>query len=464
MAHAYSIIQKSQLEGAVRIDAEYYQPEYLEIVSKVSKIPHDTLENISESLLSFGAYSLTNFIQWKDSGIPFITAEDVKEGFINLENPRFIDEKVDEILEKSRVHENEVLLAMSGKVGDAAVAVSIPSRLNSNQDVVKIKLKKNYSPYFLAIFLNSKFGRKQVLRLPVGSVQQHIFLWQTKSLLIPKFSKEFILKIEQRYKSGLNELQNSKIFYQQAEKLLLKELGLADFKPREDLSFIANLSEVEKSNRVDSDFFQPKYEEMLHKIMKSRQSNTLIDNFDILRGKNFAYAEDGEVGVIKTKQLGKQFISFEVEDKAKSEIIEKENLTLIKNSDVIFASMGVGSLGKTNIFYEFENERGKFTIDSTLRIFRYKENGSILPEVLSIYLSSWIGQELIYKYVVGSSGIISIYENYLESFPSPILEKAKQKEIAELVRKSHEARKKSKELLEEAKRKVEEMIEKGNID
>jgi len=32
------------------------------------------------------------------------------------------------------------------------------------------------------------------------------------------------------------------------------------------------------------------------------------------------------------------------------------------------------------------------------------------------------------------------------------------------VRKSHEARKKSKELLEEAKRKVEEMIEKGNTE
>jgi len=26
---AYSIIQKSQLEGGLRLDAEYYQPEYL---------------------------------------------------------------------------------------------------------------------------------------------------------------------------------------------------------------------------------------------------------------------------------------------------------------------------------------------------------------------------------------------------------------------------------------------------
>jgi len=43
----------------------------------------------------------------------------------------------------------------------------------------------------------------------------------------------------------------------------------------------------------------------------------------------------------------------------------------------------------------------------------------------------------------------------------PLLSKEKQQKIAELVKKSHEARKKSKELLEEAKRKIEEIIEKG---
>ena len=192
--------------------------------------------------------------------IPFITAEDVKEGFINLENARFIDEKVNEILKNSRVHENEVLLAMSGKVGDAAVVVDIPSRLNSNQDIVKIKLKKEYSPYFLAVFLNSKFGRLQVLRLPVGSVQQHIFLWQTKSLLIPKFPKTFVVNIENLYKSALNEFQDSKTFYKQAEDLLLEELGLKNTVFEDQLSYIVNFSDVTSNNRIDPEYFQPKYQ------------------------------------------------------------------------------------------------------------------------------------------------------------------------------------------------------------
>ena len=132
----YSIIQKSKLEGAHRIDAEYYQPEYLEVANRLISLPHETLENISESLVSFGAYSLTNYIEWHEAGIPFIVAENIKEGFIDFEGVRYIDEKTDEVLKKSRVFKNQVLLSMSGSVGNATIAKDIPLKLNSNQDIV----------------------------------------------------------------------------------------------------------------------------------------------------------------------------------------------------------------------------------------------------------------------------------------------------------------------------------------
>jgi type I restriction enzyme, S subunit len=55
----------------------------------------------------------------------------------------------------------------------------------------------------------------------------------------------------------------------------------------------------------------------------------------------------------------------------------------------------------------------------------------------------------------------TITDNDVQNIIIPILPMEIQKKIADLVKKSHEARKKSKELLEEAKRKVEELIEKG---
>jgi len=64
----YSTILKSQLEEpSHRLDAEYYQPQYLEVVEQIKNVPHTTLESISSSLRSFGAYALTNQIVWKES-------------------------------------------------------------------------------------------------------------------------------------------------------------------------------------------------------------------------------------------------------------------------------------------------------------------------------------------------------------------------------------------------------------
>jgi restriction endonuclease S subunit len=136
------------------------------------------------------------------------------------------------------------------------------------------------------------------------------------------------------------------------------------------------------------------------------------------------------------------------------------NLPIIKDRDVLFAAMGVGSLGKTAIRYSFENE-GKFTVDSTLRIMKQKESSKISPETLLVYLNSQIAQELIYQNIVGSSGVISIYDSYTKELPIPLITSSINNKITELVHQSHEARKKAKELLEEAKRRVEEMVE-GN--
>ena len=57
--------------------------------------------------------------------------------------------------------------------------------------------------------------------------------------------------------------------------------------------------------------------------------------------------------------------------------------------------------------------------------------------------------------------LMAVPSETLENILIPVVTKPVQQKIAELVRKSHEARKKSKELLEEAKRKVEAMIEKA---
>lgn len=56
--------------------------------------------------------------------------------------------------------------------------------------------------------------------------------------------------------------------------------------------------------------------------------------------------------------------------------------------------------------------------------------------------------------------LTAVPQDSLRDIFVPVLPISTQQKIAELVRKSHGARKRSRELLEEAKRRVEEMIEK----
>jgi len=445
----FSIIQKSQLEGAKRLDAEYYQPEYLEIAKRLQSIPHETLESAAEQLVSFGAYALTSIIEWQESGIPFITAENLKDGFIDYGSVRYISEEVDEVLKKSRVKEGQVLLAMSGSVGNAAVAVKIPERLNSNQDIVKITPRAGISPYVLAAFLNSRYGRMQVLRLPVGSIQQHIFLWQMQTLLVPTIGSKQAGIIEQLYKDGLHEMEKSKSLYSQAEQILLEELGLQHFEADGDLWNVVNLSEVKAAGRMDAEYFQRKYKKLVSKLSKygtRRFPDTLQSvaaTFVPQPDKTYRYVElaniNASIGIIDgyTELLGK-----EAPSRARR---------LLKVGDVIVSSVQ-GSLGKVALV----GREHAGDIAST-GFFQFR-SAEILPEVLLVLAQSMV---LRYQMEQRCAGTIltAVPKESIKDILVPTLPEKTQQRIAELVRESHAARAKAGELLASAKRTVEEWVE-----
>ncbi|MDP2638553.1 MAG: restriction endonuclease subunit S [Candidatus Azambacteria bacterium] len=82
-----------------------------------------------------------------------------------------------------------------------------------------------------------------------------------------------------------------------------------------------------------------------------------------------------------------------------------------------------------------------------------------MNEYLHVFLMSIIGKLQLEKPTTGTS-YPTVTDEDVENLIIPILPEAIQQKIADLVQKSHEARKKAKELLESAKQKVENLIEK----
>ena len=60
--------------------------------------------------------------------------------------------------------------------------------------------------------------------------------------------------------------QQSKQLYQEAENLLLTELGFKDHTFSHALTFTTTKKEVDQAGRYDADYFQPKYDEIIGKI------------------------------------------------------------------------------------------------------------------------------------------------------------------------------------------------------
>ncbi len=445
----YSIIQKSQLEGALRMDAEYYQPEYLNLEKKLRIFESKKLFDIAQVA---GGKRLPIEETFSIEGIPYLRVMDIYATFVDLLGIKYISEKLHNLLKQYQIQKKDILVTIVGNtVGLVGYNQYDLRPFNFTENCARIRAKEVFPEFLLAVLL-SKIGQLQVDREKVGTAQPKLSLDRLRNFFIPVPTKELQKKIREIIEASTESNQNAENLYAQAEDLLLEELGLKDFKTDDDLFSIVNLSNVKSARRMDAEYFQPKYEKLISKI-KNRLK--LEDIATIKRGSLIDpkyYSETEGIPYLR----GGDFSSGRIE---KSSLIyingfKLENETRVKTNDIVFASIGsVGTLSLVD--EEFDNS---FISNNTAKI-SIKNKQEIIPEYMFIVLQSIVGK---WQFERESSQTAQpkISDSQVKNFYIPTLPKPTQQKIAGLVSQSHEARKKAKELLEEAKQKVEELIEK----
>ncbi|MGC8895135.1 MAG: restriction endonuclease subunit S, partial [candidate division WOR-3 bacterium] len=127
-------------------------------------------------------------------------------------------------------------------------------------------------------------------------------------------------------------------------------------------------------------------------------------------------------------------------------------------NDLVIAIIG-DTIGKTNRIPK--ELAGGFCSNNTGRLrVKPEMKGKILPEFAEILFQSLVVQNQITKKKT-QTGQPKISDSEIKSIQIPLLPLPIQQNIASLVQKSDEARKKAKELLEIAKKAVEIAIEEG---
>lgn len=454
-----SEIKKSELEFSGRIDAEYYQKKFLQYQETIEKHNVLPLSKIADFLIGpFGsAYDTSTYVEHSD--YRYIRGQDVKPFLLQDTSPRYMAESDYQRLSKYALNANDILVSVVGTLGNACIIQEheVPAIFSCKSTAIKAK---QVNPFYLLSYLNSKYGRSLLLRRERGAIQKGLNLDDLKTLDIPLFSNELSTYTERLIQKALDCISRAKQVYSEAEIQVETILGSTKIAPSKNHSVKTLTESFLKSSRLDAEYYQSKYDTYLSVLAKFH-TTSITKEFDVFKSTGTNYADSiSDVGVIKTKQLTNTGVNIDgVESYFTHEACIENKSTFVINNDVVFASMGVGSLGKVSLFSYDGNKM--FVTDSTLRIYRAKETSQVLPEVLCVFLQSRIGQELIYRYVVGSTGIINIYDDDMAKIPIPVFDMPIQRDIAARVQGSFTLRRQSNQMLDYAKQAVEMAIEQG---
>lgn len=470
-----SVVKYSEVQTdneSKRIDSEYFKQAYLEN-EKILKNLSIGCEKLGNLIYKMTGGATPLGADYPERGIPFLRVQNIMPNYFNLNDIVYISNEDDEFLKRSKLKIKDVLLTITGAYGKAAVVYKDLVGANINQHSVKIEVK-NINPYFLATFINSKHGQLQCHKKITGVTRPALDYRAIKNFLIPMFSKEFQLEIETMVKDSHKALENSKKLYKEAEKILYEALGLDAENPLESILSFREKNKVIhnhlkrykrlnisirtykesylKTGRLDAEYYQEKFRknEILIKNFAHAKLSDLVNIQKSIEPGSEAYQDDG-IEFIRVANLGKFELSksYIYLDKIKF-ISELERL--YPQKDMILLTKD-GSIG---IAYCVPENLNCITSAAILHL-KIKDKNIILPQVLTLIINSIIGQLQAQRDSGGA--IISHWTiSEIENILIPLLDLKTQRKIEAKVKQSFELRDKSKELLENAKVKIENAI------
>lgn len=186
-----------------RLDAEYYQPKYDDLFSRLSKFETKRLGDIVQIRKSIEPGSEA----YQNQGIPFIRVSNLsKFGFSDTEIHLSPDEYGDVI----RPKQNTILLSKDGSVG-IAYKVEQDMDVITSGAIVHLTITDNeFMPDYLTLVLNSVIVGMQAERDAGGSIIQHWKPSEIENVIIPKLSQEIQQEITNKVKESFALRRESK--------------------------------------------------------------------------------------------------------------------------------------------------------------------------------------------------------------------------------------------------------------
>lgn len=439
--------------NSFRFDSEFFNKLSLIYDKEIKALKHYFLNNVVSG--PFGSTLKSH--SYLTKGIPFIRVENLKDRFtIKKDDLVYISDENNNILRNSQLFLNDLVMSKVGNtIGLIARIDEELKTCNISENNLGIKLHnlKEFEKMFILVYLNCKYAQNLILRRISGNAQPKLNVGDMLKIPIPIFSNNFQSHIESFVKSSYEKLEDSKTFYKEAENLLLKELNLVDFKVSdENISIKSFKDSFEATGRLDSEYYQPKYDDIIEKIKRYK------GGFEPL-SKILIYIETGEYSeeyFVKNSNLKFYIRSTNISNGLITEdedyFVNPSKFTkFVKNGDIITARVGtLGVFGTVD-----ETMEGNIYSDNVL-CFRLPDN--LNPFVYTLFFNNSYNRLLIERLSRGSVQQ-RLNQETLKDLIIPIIDISIQNRIEEKIKKSFLLKEESKKLLDLAKKAVEIAIE-----
>ena len=126
-------------------------------VTNPNNLPVATLGELSELITKGASPSWQGFSYTEDSSQTlFVTSENVKEGYIDLSSPKYIEDGFNEKQKRSVIHKGDFLINIVGASIGRAAQFNLECKANMNQAAALVRVNdKRIRDKYLLIYLNS---------------------------------------------------------------------------------------------------------------------------------------------------------------------------------------------------------------------------------------------------------------------------------------------------------------------
>ncbi|MEW6409723.1 MAG: restriction endonuclease subunit S, partial [Nitrospirota bacterium] len=402
--------------------------------------------------IKYGIYAEPNY---QAKGIPFLRALNLKEYGIEDEILNLAESVSDEV-KNYLLKEGDVLIVRSGAgVGDVGLITTefVGATFGSYTILLRVD-NKRISPEYLYAFLKSKFGRIQTERLSRGAAQPNLNIPMIKSIKIPLTSSSFQSHIESLVRTAHEKRKEAQRKLQEAEEILEKELGWRELELNHDKAFEASFSHLER--RFDPEYFKPRYEK-IKEVLLLKDAKSLSEAVKVITKR---------ADFRKTPDKTIKYVAIADVDPESSQIVSYTEMPAyqapsratyeIREGYILTATSGNSTGTKRHASCFVTAKEDGFICTNGLVPLQPKEDTE--PLYLLFYLKSPFFLEQVKRELTGAA-IPAISLEDLKQVLVYLPESAIQKEIAKLVEMSNHLRTESRNLIEQAKKEVEKMIE-----